>query len=285
MHSKIFIPLDNERCLMTKVQYGDFYSIGLRLLQSGSHLPQLIQLIKVFGGMPIYYTHTEDKYKLYDELYEHNYIDKINTFPNSQIKEKFLEAHKLLQENQIDLVINSDYAKIDIQEKLNTFYSYSTIINNNEIMGFENIITNTQKAQKICREYSVGYEQDNNTRFLFQSLDFNCLFNGNECFVKLYDPNETQSYYVPLLLAYLNHTDLMLFDEDEMRQYFMNSLSGETLVRATEIYQLNQKNGKLMNDEKWQQITPYLEATLEKEKIEKLIPNNELVLEKKKIKI
>lgn len=285
MKSQIIIPLNQEQYLITDVKYADFYSYGLKLLQSGANMPELIEVMTIFAAMPMYYSHRNNRYEFFEEQYNGSYIDKIKQFSDSENKKHFIEALHYLETNQLDLLLTSQYAKMSVKEKINNFYTYSKVVDKKEIFGIDNLITDTKKAQKICQEYSIGYEQDNNVNFSFQSLNFNCLFHNNECFVELYNHYEDKSHYIPLLLAYLKYTDFDLYHEDELSEYFMSSLKEQTLHRATEIYHLDKHLEGLMKKDKWQAIIPYLESSLEKEQLEKVISSLESITEKKKIKI
>lgn len=283
MNGKYCIPIDEKNYLLTEVNYqGDFYNLGLNLVLSSHKMPKLINIIKTFGGIPIYYSHYEKRYIIHDE----DFIDIIkNEFKNDKMKQSFLEMLGYFEKNDINKLLNSDYAKIDIKTKIDCLYSYSKVVSKNSFnKSIDEIVIDTQKANKICHDYSIGYEQDNDdSYFSFSHSDREFLYHNNEWFLKLDDIYNAKVYYIPMTLAYLKYTSDYIYDNDDtnINKHLVNSLNDETFKRIKEIYLINKKQGINLYEKLWDKLTPLIEISIEKEKLENQLGINTPVKNKK----
>jgi hypothetical protein len=268
-HANIYVPitLDGKDIYLhcEASSDGDFDGVGYALLASSKHMEDIIKLNTIFAGAPFYYDFESKKIHPINDG-----IDYVFFNSSSSLFDSALECLSFFNQNQLDQVYQSNFAKIGLNEKLDEGFGFGDC---SEINNLDNILTNSQVVTNI--DEIKQFLKSNGQEDLHYIESWEHLYYDNQWLIKLYDDEREKSIYIPMITALLNFTNV---SQEGYRagtiadpfNYIENGLTEKDLYTLNQLYQHNIENNFDMKSHGWGNVW----ECIEKMQLDKTIKEN-----------
>lgn len=257
-HAHIYIPitLDGKEIYLhcEASSDGDFSGVGYAMLASSHHMEDIIKLNTIFIGAPFYY---ELKSKQFLPINDD--IDDVFFNSSSSLFEAAEECLNFYNQDELDKVYQSEFAKIALNEKLDEGFGFgdcSEITSLDEVLDNSKIVKNIDDIQEFLK--STGQEEQD----YIETWEY--VYYDYQWFVKLYDDERDSSIYIPAITTLLNFTRV---SQEGYREgcitdpfsYIESGMTEKDVNTMTELYQYNLDNNFDMKSYGWGNVWEYIE--------------------------